>query len=351
MKHYVDDHNKLRDNLPQATAAYPAQLAAYEATLEGMKGKNGAAVDKLLQRWIDEVKADYQNKVPFQVAPEALRVKYHVPNPPQEPNGGYKYATNLFNAMINPLIPYGIKGAIWYQGEANASLAMEYRILFPRMITDWREKWGEGDFPFLFVQLAGFGGFNGRAMPPTWPYLRESQFKTLSLPKTGIATAIDIGKPDYIHPADKKDVGYRLSLAALHIAYGQDIVYSGPVYEGRQVEDHAFHVSFTHEGGGLIIGKAPWVAEGFQPRPTDKLLGFVIAGADKKFYPADAKIVGKEVVVSSPQVPEPVAVRYDWENSPDGNLYNKENLPALPFRSDDWMDPTVAAIAQKLLQK
>jgi sialate O-acetylesterase len=351
LQHYVDAYKKVHDALPQATAAYPAQLEAYEASLEAMKGKHGPGFDVAVQRWIDEVKSDYQNKKPFSIAPEALRTKFHVPSPPTEPNGGFKFATNLFNGMINPLIPYGIKGAIWYQGEANANLAMEYRILFPRMITDWREKWGEGDFPFLFVQLAGFAGFAGRDNPPTWPLLRESQMKTLSLPNTGIATAIDIGKPDYIHPADKKDVGYRLSLAALHVAYGRDLVYSGPVYEGSQVKGHAFHVSFMDEGGGLIIGKAPWVAEGFQPRPTDKLLGFALAGADKKFYPADAKIVGKEVVVSSPQVPDPVAVRYDWENSPDGNLYNMENLPALPFRSDDWMDPTVAAIAQKLLQK
>ena len=237
--------------------------------------------------------------------------------------------------MVAPLIPYAIKGAIWYQGESNASVAgsTEYRTLFGRMITDWREKWGEGDFPFLFVQLAGYGGNSPRDV---WPFVRESQLKTLALPNTGMASAVDIGDPTNIHPPDKLDVGLRLALAAKHVAYGQKLVYSGPVFEAMKVEGGAIRIRFTQTGGGLIIGAAPWRPTTVQPLPADKLVGFAVAGSDRNWLPAEAKIEGNSVVVSSPQVPEPVAVRYAWNNSPQGNLYNKELLPASPFRTDDW---------------
>ena len=156
--------------------------------------------------------------------------------------------------MIAPLIPYAIKGAIWYQGESNAGAAIEYRTLFGCMITDWREKWGEGGFPFLFVQLASFDA----APVPYWAYLRESQLKTLALPNTGMASAVDIGVPKNIHPQDKLDVGLRLALAARHVAYGQDVVFSGPIYQAEKLEGNTVRVSFTQTGSGLIIGTAPW---------------------------------------------------------------------------------------------
>jgi sialate O-acetylesterase len=169
--------------------------------------------------------------------------------------------------------------------------------------------------------------------------------KALSLPNTGMATAIDIGVPDNIHPQDKEDVGKRLELAARHVAYHEKLVYSGPIYEAMKVKGGAIHLTFTHDGSGLIIGKAPWVPEGYAPLPDDKLIGFTIAGADKKWVPADAKIVGDTVVVSSPQVVLPAAVRYAWANDAQGNLYNKEGQPASSFRTDDWPDPIAEGTA------
>jgi sialate O-acetylesterase len=158
----------------------------------------------------------------------------------------------------------------------------------------------------------------------------------LSLPNTGMATAIDIGDNGNIHPPDKLDVGLRLALAARHVAYGQDIVYSGPVYDKMTVEGNAIRVSFTQIGGGLVLADSPAKFPGWQPTPTDHLVGFVIAGADKKYVLAQAKIDGSTVVVSSPDVPNPIAVRYNWANFGQANLYNKEGLPAMPFRTDNW---------------
>jgi sialate O-acetylesterase len=249
--------------------------------------------------------------------------------------------------MINPLIPFAIKGAIWYQGESNAGAAAEYKTLFARMIKDWREKWAEGDFPFFWVQLASY-----KASPvQSWPYLRESQAETLALPKTGMATAVDIGDANNIHPIDKLDVGHRLALAALDVAYGKKQVDSGPVYSGMKVEGNSIRLTFTHLGGGLDIKQAPWTAPGSTPLPTDHLSGFTIAGADKKFVDADAKIDGNAVVVSSAQVAAPVAVRYDWANVCTGNLYNADGLPATPFRTDDWKDPAAMGFIAPMAPK
>jgi sialate O-acetylesterase len=229
--------------------------------------------------------------------------------------------------MVAPIQPYAIRGVIWYQGETNAPRAQEYRTLFPRMIKDWREKWGEGDFPFLYVQLAGYHADNTE----NWPNLRDAQLQTLSLPATGMATAVDIGLPTNIHPMDKMDVGKRLALAARHVAYGEDLVYSGPIFKGVKKDANALRVSFDDLGSGLVIGQSPWVGPGAPVLPTDHLVGFEVAGADGKWKPADAKIDGDDVVVSSADVPAPVAVRYDWAAYPEGNLYNKEGLPASPF--------------------
>jgi sialate O-acetylesterase len=245
--------------------------------------------------------------------------------------------TVLFNGMIAPLIPYAMKGVIWYQGEDNGGNPLPYRTLFPRLITDWREKWGQGDFPFFWVQLAGWGG-NGGPAGNNWPLLREAQAMALSLPHTGMATAIDVGDTYDIHPIDKADVGARLALTARHVAYGQDVIDQGPVYDKMAVNGNAIRVSFTQLGGGLKIGSPPRKPLNEAPTPTTDLLGFVIAGADRKFVQAQAKIDGDGVVVSSPEVPNPVAVRYWWAHSTQANLYSNDGLPALPFRSDDWND-------------
>ena len=249
-----------------------------------------------------------------------------MPQRPQDPTGGSGAPGTLFNGMIAPLEPYAIRGAIWYQGESNAGRAEEYRTLFPRMITDWRETWGEGDFPFLFVQLAGFGNDD-----VGWPIVRDAQAQTLSLPKTGMATAVDIGLPENIHPMDKLDVGKRLALAAMHVAYDQRLVYSGPVFESVKRDGSALDVTFKHVRTGLVIGKSPWIGPGAEALPMDHLVGFELAGADGKWTPADAKIDANTVVVSSTAVPSPVEVRYDWKAYPEGNLYNKAGLPAPPF--------------------
>jgi sialate O-acetylesterase len=230
----------------------------------------------------------------------------------------------LFNAMIAPLIPYAIRGAIWYQGEANADRAHQYQTLFPTMITDWRQQWQQGDFPFFFVQLANFMQSPTVPGDDAWAELREAQSMTLALPNTGMAVSIDIGDADDIHPKNKQDVGKRLALNALSKVYGQNVLFSGPIYKSMKIKDDQIYLSFDHIGNGLEV------------RGSQNLQGFSIAGVDKKFYWADAKIVGHQVVVQSAQVSQPVAVRYAWASNPVCNLFNSAGLPASPFRTDNW---------------
>lgn len=231
----------------------------------------------------------------------------------------------LYNAMINPLIPYGIKGVIWYQGESNAGRAYQYRSIFPAMIKDWRKNWGISDFPFLFVQLANFMDRKPEPADDAWAELREAQSMTLDLPNTGMAVTIDIGEANDIHPRNKQDVGSRLALAAQKVAYGEDIVYSGPTYESMKVDGDTIRLTFTNVGDGLM------------KLPDEDLKGFAIAGEDHQFVWANAIIKGEnEVAVASPKVKNPVAVRYGWASNPEVNLYNDEGLPASPFRTDDW---------------
>ena len=233
--------------------------------------------------------------------------------------------TGLYNAMIAPLINYKIKGVIWYQGESNAERPKEYLSLFSTMIKDWRTNWNEGDFPFLFVQLPNFMETKSEPSESNWALLREAQLKTLSLPNTGMVVAIDIGEWNDIHPLDKKDVGYRFALAAEKLAYGDNIVYSGPIYKSMKIDGNKIILSFTHTGSGLIA------------KGDNKLKYFAIAGNNKKFVWANAKIENNKVVVWNDKVKNPVAVRYAWADNPDGaNLYNKEGLPASPFRTDDF---------------
>lgn len=222
--------------------------------------------------------------------------------------------SSLYNAMIAPLQPFAIAGVIWYQGESNAKRSKEYQTLFPAMIKCWRDEWGQGEFPFLFVQIAPFGG-----QPPD---IREAQLLTWQkTPKTAMAVTTDCGEANNIHPINKEPVGARLALAARAVAYGENIEYSGPVFSEMKVAGNKAVLSFTHTGGGLV-------AKG------GDLKGFTIAGADKKFVPAAATIEGDTISVSSPAVAQPLAVRYGWENVPNVNLFNKSDLPASPFRTD-----------------
>jgi sialate O-acetylesterase len=240
---------------------------------------------------------------------------------PQQATGFNAWSpTSLYNGMIAPLVPFAIKGAIWYQGESNASRAYQYRRLFPAMIQDWRKSFKRGDFPFYFVQIAPFK--YGAGTPSE--ELREAQFLTLKTKNTGMAVTWDIGNIDDIHPRNKQDVGKRLALWALAKNYDRkNIVYSGPLYKSMKVEGDKIRLSFNHVGSGLVAKDGP-------------LTHFTIAGKDKKFVPADAVIDGKTIVVSSSEVKRPAAVRFAWSNTAEPNLFNKEGLPASSFRTDNW---------------
>lgn len=251
------------------------------------------------------------------------------PFAPRNPLIGQHRPANLYRGMLNPLIPYAIRGAIWYQGETNAGRAYQYRTLFPTMITSWRKDWGQGDFPFYFVQLANFRQRKNEPAPSDWAELREAQSMTLSLPNTGQAVIIDIGEANDIHPKNKQDVGKRLALWALAHDYGQDVEFSGPSFESLKVSGDKAIVTFNHAEGLTAKGGT--------------LKGFSVAGKDEKFHWADATIEGNKVVVSSPDVKQPVAVRYAWADNPEANLYNKAGLPASPFRTDDWKGVTADA--------
>jgi sialate O-acetylesterase len=241
------------------------------------------------------------------------------PKSPNDPN----QVSVLYNAMIHPLVPYAIQGAIWYQGESNADRADQYRELFPLMIRDWRKAWKK-DFPFYFVQLANFMERNADPQESEWARLREAQLQTLNLENTGMAVSIDIGDDKDIHPKNKQEVGRRLALAAEAQTYKQKIVFSGPIYQGYKIEGDKIRIQFQYAESGL------------KTNDGSALTGFAIAGPDHQFHWASALIEGNDVIVSSPEVKFPVAVRYAWANNPACNLYNKADLPASPFRTDDW---------------
>ena len=292
----------------KAKEDYDKQRKQWQANADKIKQANQAEADKAAREG--------------KVAPKP-RPLPRGPQPPKSPASSPHGAAVLYNGMICPLIPFAIKGAIWYQGESNAGRAYQYRTLFPAMIQDWRKAWGQGDFPFLFVQLANFKPRKAEPGDSDWAELREAQTMTLALPNTGMAVIIDIGDAGNIHPKNKQDVGKRLAAWALGTTYGQKGSISGPLYESMSVEGNKVRLKFKHADGGLIC-------------KGDKLTGFAVAGEDKKFLWADAKIDGDCVVVSSEKVAAPKAVRYAWADNPDGNLYNQANLPASPFRTDDW---------------
>lgn len=233
-----------------------------------------------------------------------------------------------FNAMISPLIPYTIKGVIWYQGESNATnfdKAKQYYYLFPTLIKDWRKQWGV-EFPFIFVQLAGYQSNKEEPADYPWARVREAQSKALSLPFTGMATAIDIGEENNIHPKNKQDVAHRLALVAEKTAYGEQVVSSGPTFDKMIVEGDKIRIKFNNTGSGLMTKDESGNAH-----------GFAIAGADRKFIWAKAYQDGNDIIIIvDNKIKQPIAIRYGWSNLPNGNLYNKENLPAIPFRTDDW---------------
>jgi len=244
----------------------------------------------------------------------------------------------LYNGMIAPLQPYGIRGAIWYQGESNAGQGVLYRKLLPAMIADWRKHWGQGDFPFLVVQLPNYGAREAQPLSGDggWPLVREAQMLTLKAsPNTGMAVTLDIGDGKNLHPPYKTEVGRRLALAARKTVYGENIVATGPLYASHEIVGNKVLITFSETAQGLKIGRPPEGATGVATAQTGELKGFSIAGTDKKFVWAKAKIEGPgKVAVWSEQITSPVAVRYGWGSDPEVNLYNSADLPAAPFRTD-----------------
>ncbi len=245
----------------------------------------------------------------------------HTPLPqhPWRPDPASWDPSWLFNGMVAPAVEFGIKGVIWYQGESNSarSRAPLYQKLFPALITDWRKQWNQGDFPFLFVQISSYSA--GPA--DSWPIVREAQRRTLAVANTAMAVTIDVGERNNIHPADKQTVGARLALAARSLAYGETVEYSGPAFRQVSTEASGVRVWFDHASGGLQ-------AKG------GSLQGFQIAGVDRKFVNAEARIEGASVLVTNSAVATPKYVRYGWENAPPASLFNSEGLPASPFTSE-----------------
>ena len=310
----------IRHGVLEADPEYRAMLERYEKVVSGYDpAKAKAAYEKQLARWKE---ADAKAKAAGQKPPRR-------PNFQNDPKVGNQIPANLYNGMLLPVIPYGIRGAIWYQGESNAGRAYQYRTLFPTMIKSWRADWQQGDFPFYFVQLANFMAIKPQPQESSWAELREAQSMTLKTPNTGQAVTIDVGDALDIHPKNKQDVGKRLALWALAKDYGKNVVYSGPTYKSMEKSGSQIVLHFDNADGGLVA------------KGGDGLKGFAIAGADKKFVWADARIVGETVVVSSPEVASPVAVRYAWADNPVCNLYNKAELPASPLRTDQWPGMTI----------
>ncbi|MDO8543088.1 MAG: sialate O-acetylesterase [Opitutaceae bacterium] len=287
---------KVLADFPAANAAFDRRLADWTQAEAAAKAGNAA------------VHADWIRKNPR-------------PRPPRGPADPWSPA-GLFNGMINPLLPCALRGTIWYQGENNVDRAAEYHALFSAMITTWRAHFAQGDFPFYWVNLANFNA-PGDPTGVAYAFLREAQTKTLALPNTGQALAIDIGHADDIHPTNKQDVGRRLALLAKRRVYDLVVDDTGPTFASITREGTALRVRFTNAETGLIA----------RDKPVQSL---EVAGADKVFRPALGKIDRDMLIVSSPQVKQPVAVRYAWRNAPEANLYNGAGLPAVPFRSDDW---------------
>jgi sialate O-acetylesterase len=289
----------------------------------------------------------WQAKAEFELPALDDAAKSALPSrPPNVPMQPQNVASYNFNGMIHPILPYAIQGVLWYQGEANWNHGYEYRTAFPLLIKDWRAQWGRGDFPFYFCQIASYNGAPKEPGNAWFPEVREAQTMALSLPHTGEAILIDIGEDGNIHPADKLDVGDRLARIALANTYEKkDVVFSGPVYDKMTVENDKIRLHFLHGEGGLVAKTLPAT---YQPSstspatvplvrnsPNSELEGFAICGDDHAWKWADAKIDGDDVVVSSPDVPKPIAIRYAWSNYPYCNLYNGAGLPAGPFRTDD----------------
>ena len=314
------DVQKQRPELKPLLASWERQDADYT---ESVAVAAMAEYNKHFQQWKTALK---QARAANKTTPKA-------PRRPINPREHWHHPAVLFNGMIAPLIPYALRGAVWYQGESNADSeesSARYALQLPLMVNDWRARWGRGDFPFSWVQLPMIS-----AKTPHWARMREAMLAATALPNTGMAITIDLGEPHLLHPKGKQAFGHRLALWARAQVYGENISWSGPLPAGHEVRGSEIVLSFTHSDGGL---KAK----------DGTLKSFLIAGEDKVWKPAVARIEDNQVIVSSPGVKSPVAVRYAWANEPEISLYNNAGLPAPSFRSDTWLEPNEVPTANKL---
>lgn len=325
---FVDEYQKAFE-IHQQVLAHPDMESDYQAAEKLWRQQVGDPYDAAMKRWF-QAQATGADPGP---RPTPERPEPQNPDPTGMPNSETRPQTPSisWNAMFAPLIPYALRGVLWYQGEANVSQYHEYGLQLRTMVESWRGKWAEPDLEFLCVQLPGFGVNEEKS---NLAHLREQQASVLRLPHTGLAITWDVGDPGNVHPASKVDVAHRLALLARGEVYKEPVEDSGPTMHSVDLSGSEVHISFDHVASGLIISQAPWAAHDAQTIPTDELLGFKIAGTDGVFHSANATIEGDAVVVRSPDVPAPRYVRFAWDNTPRANLYNSAHLPAAPFRTD-----------------
>ncbi len=320
LAHYATTFEETRANREALRRRYDEEtLPRWKEAVEAWRREHEEPHKQKLAAW--EAEAATAKSLGQPIPPKPV-LKVMVPRQPRSVDGNPRHPSVLFNGMINAIVPYAIRGVIWYQGEGNATDAQTsalYATLFPAMVADWRVRWGQGDFPFFYVQLAGFG------RGTFFPELRESQRKSLVIPNSAMAVAIDVGEKGDIHPKNKHDVGHRLALAARHKVYGEKLVPAGPLYRSMNVEGSKIRLRFDHVGSGLAVSESS---------SSKALKGFEVSGGDGVFMEASARIDGDTVVVESGSIPRPTAVRYGWRPFPDVNLINREGLPAAPFLAD-----------------
>ncbi len=328
-KKYQDESAKAVA-LHRQLAADPANDAKYKADWQQWRNEVGEAYDAAMKAW------NAANESGKEAGPRPVmsRPEPRNPDPTGIPLGGFRPGSPsvCWNAMYAPLMPYAMRGALWYQGEANVSGYREYGPLLRAMVLDWRRQFANPDLDFFVVQLPANGANDTKR---NLAHMREAQATVLTVPHTGLAVTFDVGDPGNVHPASKVDVAHRLAVIALAKTYGRSIPYTGPVFKAAKAEGSALSVTFSHVAGKLVIAQTPWLSVHTVPFPLDHVIGFEIAGDDKVFAPATATIAGSDrVVLKSESVPHPRYVRYAFDESPRGNLYDEAGLPTAPFRTD-----------------
>ncbi len=340
---YYNGH-KVGETTPRSNGAWTAYRRSYRVQSDWVQAgpaeivirvyspfDNGGFPGEPHQLFIgpEKLSGEWEATVEYNLPPMTEEARRNCPQPPPEVDPDIKIPTLLYNGMVHPISPYAIAGVIWYQGEANVGHAGLYRRLFPMVIREWRTRWGQGDFPFLYCQLANYGEKSESPGESKWAELREAQTMTLSVPNTGQAVLIESGAVD-VHPLDKQTPGHRLGLLALDKAYSRDVASESPLYESMRIEGNAIRITFSNAKDGLKAQSSPQNGS----ENSDEITGFAIRGSDGPWVRATVKIEGSSVHVFSPQVEHPVAVRYGWANNPDCNLYNMAGLPVTPFRTD-----------------